>query len=119
MSSSLTDRMSDIGFPVGLRFNGERVTREIAGDTTDTRWLKALVNPEAVTSVDTRGRAQVHDVAMHFAEADTITLTDSFLWNQDRYKVTEIEKPQHGMRRVLLQRVESERTEARVTRNLR
>ena len=97
----------------------ETVTREIAGDPTDTQSLTVLISAQATEKTAARGRAQVHGVEMHIDDAVTIDLTDAIIWNAERYKVTDVEKERSGMIRVSLQRVESERTEARVGRNLR
>ena len=111
MSSALTDRMTAIGAPLGLRFNGETITREITGDTGSTESQTALVDFTGAERLRERGDEQKFDVEISVATSATVALGDTYLINSERFKVSTIHKPQNGLRKVELKR--SEATEFR------
>ncbi len=107
--------MTQVGLPVGLRFNGETVTREVAGDSTDTQWQTALVDRQSVERNRERGDQQNYDLQMQLATTDAVLIDDTYLITEDgttdngqeRCSVVDIGKAEHGLRMVKLKRIEA------------
>ena len=119
MSSAFTDRMGAVASPLGFRFNGEAVTREIGGDTGSTAIQTAIVDAEEVQTEHGNGRDEVFDYVMHLDSSDTVAKGDTYLIRGDRVRVARIGKAENGLQAVYCRRVESQRAEARATRTFR
>ena len=97
----------------------ETVTRQISGLTGNTETQTGVVF-FSDTSVDYgRGKGQLTDASIDLAEANEVSIDDSYLINCIRYQVIAINPTVHGTKKVDLRRYEGERAEARSTRNLR
>jgi len=113
MSSAFTDRMGAIASPLGLRFNGEAVTREIGGDTGDTASQTAIVNREGVTVEQAGGEGFAFDYQMEVATTSTVALDDTYLIGGERCRVVRIGDAINGLRPVWLTRLQDVRSEAK------
>ena len=97
----------------------ETVTRQIGGLTGNTEDQTGIVF-FTDTSVDRgRGKGQLTDATIDMADANEVTINDSYLINCIRYEVMAINPTVHGTKKVDLRRYAGERAEARSTRNLR
>ena len=112
MASAFDTRLRVVGPPLGLRLNGETVTREIAGDSADTESQTAIVNRDGVTVERGRGKAFVFDYTMHLAIGDTVAEADTYLIDGERCRVVKRGDAFGGLRPVWLQRMVDVRTEA-------
>lgn len=119
MASAFDTRASAIGSPLGLRFNGESVTREIASDSTDTESQTAIVVRESVTVERGLGLAFAFDYQMQLDSTSTVTDADTYLIDSARCNVVRVGEITNGLRPVWLQRVEDRRKEVTGSRFLR
>lgn len=97
----------------------ETVTRRKGGKCTRSVNQTAVVFWESPEVERGRGKGTLYASSMELASANPVEEGDSYLINSIVYEVVTVGRAVHGLKNVTLRRMDSERTEARVSRNLK
>lgn len=110
---------SDVSLLLNSDDFAETVTRRPNGNTAGSEAQTANVFfPDAETQI-AGGKSTTYDAQIQISSADSVTAADAYVIGSEVYSVVRIDKPVSGLRMVNLRRVEGDRTETRMSRNLK